>query len=599
MLEARFHDRNVADLASTVAAVQKDMAEAVAVVVSGCPHEDYNGEFQRFHEIGRRDGRAWPHYTNQRGKHLFYLEAAGEWVIHGEIVDCRSRVDVHCRVVGGLLPTGTTVWSCKLPSFLTTVRDDDASPPTEPPPTEDPPGLDRGSARSWCKRGVMARHQNGRVGEVIMDPDGDSEVKLRFDNGEVSRYVSIHSLEYVSQGAVSATGDRPTVGDRVRLREGWESVGDASGGPLRPGDEGIVQEDDGSGCPFHVTTESGRRWWYKAAAIEKVVARSASPVGSTDGASESTVASRSGPFTPPEQDTHATHAVTIEVLSAQDIEARDLCMLNAYSGQGDTCMLDVYRSAPTSRHDTCMLEFYTGIDQSVVKLYGINRSSPQKVAEIFGCYDADGDQKLNKIEYKQFLKAISYWDNNKDCTDDRYDEYGWPQECKVLECDPAEGISKWAFENKLYARCRKSQLASDLAAVRQHQAQLRGEAPATFDEQGELPPHWRTKVDPSRKKRYYYTYRAALEQSPSVESDEGTPDHQQPPVGVGRSSWVRPRAGELCQGSLRANVPPLVCMSGDGNVVIQESSIHFTGSFPTVGQTEDTVLSGVAFYEVR
>ena len=95
----------------------------------------------------------------------------------------------------------------------------------------------------------------------------------------------------------------------------------------------------------------------------------------------------------------------------------------------------------------------------------------------------------------------------------------------MLQCDPAEGISRDAFQGKLYGQHRKSFLRADVAAVRRYQAQVRGEAPATFDEQGALPPSWRTKVDQKRKRRYYYRY-------------EGSPTDSS--VGLGPSQWQRP-----------------------------------------------------------
>ena len=99
----------------------------------------------------------------------------------------------------------------------------------------------------------MARDPNGRIGKVTMDPDRDLEVKILMPNGETSSYISIRKLEYVSQGTPAAGSDtRPTVGDRVRLAEGWRSAGDAASGPLRPGDEAIIDEDDGTAQPFHV-----------------------------------------------------------------------------------------------------------------------------------------------------------------------------------------------------------------------------------------------------------------------------------------------------------------------------------------------------------
>jgi hypothetical protein len=38
----------------------------------------------------------------------------------------------------------------------------------------------------------------GRVGRIIMDPDGDSEVKLRWSDGNTSSYTKIIRLERVS-----------------------------------------------------------------------------------------------------------------------------------------------------------------------------------------------------------------------------------------------------------------------------------------------------------------------------------------------------------------------------------------------------------------
>ncbi len=47
--------------------------------------------------------------------------------------------------------------------------------------------------------------------------------------------------------AVSPSSLRPTVGDRVVLSSDYASHADASGGPLRPGDVGVVEKDDRSG----------------------------------------------------------------------------------------------------------------------------------------------------------------------------------------------------------------------------------------------------------------------------------------------------------------------------------------------------------------
>jgi hypothetical protein len=67
-------------------------------------------------------------------------------------------------------------------------------------------------------------------------------------------------------GAVSAPGRRPTVGDSVVLTPDYASHSDAAGGPLHPGETGVIEKDDGSDKPFHIRA-NGRTWWYKAEAV--------------------------------------------------------------------------------------------------------------------------------------------------------------------------------------------------------------------------------------------------------------------------------------------------------------------------------------------
>jgi hypothetical protein len=61
-------------------------------------------------------------------------------------------------------------------------------------------------------------------------------------------------------------GGRPTTGSKVSLSTGFAAYGDASSGPLAPGDVGDLVEDDGSSKPFKVEY-GGKTWWYKAEAI--------------------------------------------------------------------------------------------------------------------------------------------------------------------------------------------------------------------------------------------------------------------------------------------------------------------------------------------
>ena len=76
-------------------------------------------------------------------------------------------------------------------------------------------------------------------------------------------------------GPPQGDGGRPAPGDRVTLTAGWESCGDAEGGPLKWGEIGVVVEDDGSRLPLKVRADSGKEWWYQVAALRKVGAAQA------------------------------------------------------------------------------------------------------------------------------------------------------------------------------------------------------------------------------------------------------------------------------------------------------------------------------------
>ena len=72
-----------------------------------------------------------------------------------------------------------------------------------------------------------------------------------------------------SSAGAPATKTRPVVGDRVVLSAGYVALSDASGGPLAPGQVGVVLKDDRSSKPFQVRcAESGSEWWYQRGAIE-------------------------------------------------------------------------------------------------------------------------------------------------------------------------------------------------------------------------------------------------------------------------------------------------------------------------------------------
>jgi len=289
-----------------------------------------------------------------------------------------------------------------------------------------------------------------------MDPDGDSEVKLRID-GDTTSYININRLEYVP--TPSATGSAAAESEDLPLQQ-----------------EGNTQE---------------------------------------------------------------LHSVTVSVLSPQDLLRADICMLELYSG---TVSAEPHLAAA---------------------FYGI-AATTGLVAEIFGYYDADADQTLNRDEYQSFMQGIAYYGvtpgASKACTDSRYDECGWPEECKALECDPAVGIPWAAFAGKLYGEYRKSQLRADLAAAREHQAQVRGESSATFDAEGELPAGWKTKMDPQRKRRFYYNREAGASstwQRPGSTSSalpEALPEGWETRESRTTGASPAPRAA-TCAGGFRRRLP--------------------------------------------
>ena len=53
--------------------------------------------------------------------------------------------------------------------------------------------------RMWCKTGAWAS-LDGRIGKLTMNPDSDSDVKLKWANGDVSGYVKISRLKKVVGG---------------------------------------------------------------------------------------------------------------------------------------------------------------------------------------------------------------------------------------------------------------------------------------------------------------------------------------------------------------------------------------------------------------
>jgi hypothetical protein len=67
-------------------------------------------------------------------------------------------------------------------------------------------------------------------------------------------------------GALTSGGGRLKVGERVKLTPNFSSFGDASGGPLKPGDVGKLIQDDQDSKPFKVAF-NGATWYFAEGAL--------------------------------------------------------------------------------------------------------------------------------------------------------------------------------------------------------------------------------------------------------------------------------------------------------------------------------------------
>eukprot|EP01043_Picozoa_sp_COSAG02_P055251 COSAG02_NODE_6378_length_3611_cov_203.740319_6_plen_345_part_01 len=64
-------------------------------------------------------------------------------------------------------------------------------------PTPDQVAAQEAKAIRWCKRGAFAK-QGSKVGEVSMNPDSDSRVKVRWSNGDTSSWIKATALSPAS-----------------------------------------------------------------------------------------------------------------------------------------------------------------------------------------------------------------------------------------------------------------------------------------------------------------------------------------------------------------------------------------------------------------
>ena len=82
---------------------------------------------------------------------------------------------------------------------------------------------------------------------------------------------------------------------------------------------------------------------------------------------------------------------------------------------------------------------------------------------LFRRFDADGDDHLDRGEYRAYLEAIGFW-AQAGWTQEAYKAEKWAAQCAALAGDVATGIPRSGFA-KLYREYRTNQMAADFAAA--------------------------------------------------------------------------------------------------------------------------------------
>ena len=94
------------------------------------------------------------------------------------------------------------------------------------------------------------------------------------------------------------------------------------------------------------------------------------------------------------------------------------------------------------------------------------------VREIFAMFDADGDDKLSKEEYKAYLRGVGAWGTDW-YTNEEWDE-SWPKECEQMKSG-TDGIGRESFESILYGKYRVGKAQMDLDKCKEC-AEVQGQA---------------------------------------------------------------------------------------------------------------------------
>ena len=107
----------------------------------------------------------------------------------------------------------------------------------------------------------------GESGILIEDDGSGCPFRVRGPSGSTYWYNERDLKRPTVQSTVATAGTgRLLIGERVVLATGFEGCQDAGGGPLKPGDVGVVEADDRDSKPFKVRF-NGKSWYYDDAAL--------------------------------------------------------------------------------------------------------------------------------------------------------------------------------------------------------------------------------------------------------------------------------------------------------------------------------------------
>eukprot|EP00002_Diphylleia_rotans_P018099 TRINITY_DN3506_c0_g1_i4.p1 TRINITY_DN3506_c0_g1~~TRINITY_DN3506_c0_g1_i4.p1 ORF type:complete len:1850 (+),score=318.73 TRINITY_DN3506_c0_g1_i4:3274-8823(+) len=111
----------------------------------------------------------------------------------------------------------------------------------------------------------------GEVGEVVRVDTSDDTVQVKSTDGRTWWY-GFRAIKKTSKepSASKSVSTVISVGGYVKLSDDYKQCDDASGGPLQPGDVGVVLQDDKSSKPYQVKSSTGKTWWYTKDALVAV-----------------------------------------------------------------------------------------------------------------------------------------------------------------------------------------------------------------------------------------------------------------------------------------------------------------------------------------